>query len=91
MLHSPNPRTMLKDQDFPIALEVQLLGGLSNGKPRNRQPVHTRLERRLQRPAATAHCTNSSSMTYDGDQWVASGGACPRRTSSCVTWSADRR
>ena len=25
---------MLKDQDFPISLEVQLLGGLGDGKPR---------------------------------------------------------
>ncbi|HVG54429.1 MAG TPA: DUF1080 domain-containing protein, partial [Vicinamibacterales bacterium] len=31
MLHSPSPRTMLKDQDFPISLEVQLLGGLGTG------------------------------------------------------------
>src|SRR4051812_3243539 len=34
MLHSPHPKTMLKDQDFPISLETQLLGGLSDGKPR---------------------------------------------------------
>ena len=34
MLHSPDPKTMLKDQDFPISIEVQLLGGLSDGKPR---------------------------------------------------------
>ena len=31
MLHSPSPRTMLRDQDFPIALEIQLLGGLGKG------------------------------------------------------------
>jgi len=31
MLHSPHPRTMLKDQDFPISLEIQLLGGLGTG------------------------------------------------------------
>ena len=34
MLHSPAPETMLKDQDFPISIEVQLLGGLGDGKPR---------------------------------------------------------
>ena len=27
----PHPRTMLKDQDFPISLEIQLLGGLGQG------------------------------------------------------------
>ena len=26
MLHSPHPKTMLKDQDFPISIAVQLLG-----------------------------------------------------------------
>src|SRR5262245_33821293 len=34
MLHAPNPKTMLKDQDFPISIEVQLLGGFGDGKPR---------------------------------------------------------
>src|SRR5262249_1469041 len=30
MLHAPDPKTMLKDQDFPISIEVQLLGGLGD-------------------------------------------------------------
>ncbi len=34
MIHSPDPKTMLKDQDFPISIEVQLLGGAGDGKPR---------------------------------------------------------
>src|SRR5690606_11517534 len=34
MLHSPHPETMTKHQDFPISLEVQLLGGLNDGNPR---------------------------------------------------------
>jgi len=71
MLHSPNPRTMLKDQDFPIALEVQLLGGLSNGKPRTTANLCTPGSNVVYNGRLhTAHCTNSSSMTYDGDQWV---------------------
>ena len=41
MLHSPEPKTMLKDQDFPISLEIQLLGGLSDGKP-GRRPICAR-------------------------------------------------
>src|SRR4029450_7590333 len=32
MLHAPDTKTMMKDQDFPISIEVQLLGGF--GKPR---------------------------------------------------------
>ena len=71
MLHSPSPRTMLRDQDFPISLEVQLLGGLSNGKPRTTANLctpgtHVVLNGRLH----TQHCTNSTSKTYDGDGWV---------------------
>ena len=70
MLHSPHPRTMLKDQDFPIALEIQLLGGLGKG-PRTTANLctpgsHVVLNGKLH----TAHCTNSTSQTYDGDQWV---------------------
>jgi len=71
MLHSPDPKTMLKDQDFPISIEVQLLGGLSDGKPRSTANLCTPgtnvvINGKLHTP----HCTNSTSKTYDGDQWV---------------------
>jgi hypothetical protein len=71
MLHSPHPRTMLKDQDFPISIEVQLLGGLSDGKPRSTANVCTPGTNIVMNGRFhTAHCTNSTSKTYDGDQWV---------------------
>jgi hypothetical protein len=71
MLHSPDPTTMLKDQDFPISIEVQLLGGRGDGKPRTTANLctpgtHVVMDGKLH----TAHCTNSKSKTYDGDQWV---------------------
>jgi len=71
MLHAPDPKTMLKDQDFPISIEVQLLGGLSDGKPRPTANLctpgtHVVMNGQLH----TQHCTNSTSRTYDGDQWV---------------------
>ena len=34
MVHSQDPETMPPDQDFPISLEIQFLGGLSDGKAR---------------------------------------------------------
>ena len=34
MIHSQDPRTMLQNQNFPISIEAQFLGGLSDGKPR---------------------------------------------------------
>lgn len=70
MLHCQAPETMLKDQDFPISLEAQLLGG--NGKDE-------RTTANLCTPGTnvfmdgklfTPHCVNSKSKTYHGDQWV---------------------
>jgi hypothetical protein len=71
MLHSPHPRTMLTDQNFPISIEVQLLGGPGNGQPRTTANLctpgtHVVMNGQLH----TAHCANSTSKTYDGDQWV---------------------
>ena len=34
MFHSQDPRTMPKEQDWPISVEMQLLAGLGDGKPR---------------------------------------------------------
>jgi len=71
MIHSPAPKTMLKDQDFPISIEVQLLGGLSGGKPRSTANLCTPGTNVVMNGTLhTAHCTNSKSKTYDGDQWV---------------------
>jgi hypothetical protein len=71
MLHCQKPATMLKDQDFPISIEVQLLGGLSDGKPRTTANLCTPGTNVVYKGQLhTQHCTNSSSQTYDGDQWV---------------------
>lgn len=70
MLHSQDPETMMKDQDFPISVEVQLLGG--NG-------VDERTTANVCTPGTnvvvdgklfTNHCLSSRSKTYHGDQWV---------------------
>lgn len=70
MLHSQDPYTMLKDQDFPISIEGQLLGG---------DGTHDRTTMNLCTPGTnvvmdgklfTPHCVNSTSKTYHGDQWV---------------------
>ena len=71
MLHCQKPSTMLKDQDFPISIEVQLLGGLSDGKPRTTANLCTPGSNVVMNGQLhTVHCTNSTSTTYDGDQWV---------------------
>ena len=70
MVHGQPADTMQKDQDFPISIEVQLLGGLGKG-PRttgNLCTPGTNVER--DGKLFTAHCLNSTSPTFDGDQWV---------------------
>ncbi len=70
MLHSQNPKTMLKDQDFPISIEAQFLGG--NGTdPRSTCNLCTPgTNVVLADTLFTPHCINSTSQTYHGDQWV---------------------
>lgn len=71
MLHAQAPETMRKDQDFPISIELQLLGGLGDGRPRPTANVCTPgTEIDIDGQRAAAHCINSRSATYDGDGWV---------------------
>jgi hypothetical protein len=70
MLHSQSAETMGKDQDFPISLEEQLLGGLGTG-PRTTGNLCTPGTNVVMHDSlVTQHCINSTSRTYDGDQWV---------------------
>jgi hypothetical protein len=70
MVHGQDPKTMGKDQDFPISIEVQLLGG--NGKdPRSTANLCTPGTNVVMNGKLfTPHCINAKSQTYHGDQWV---------------------
>lgn len=70
MLHCQDPKTMLKDQDFPISIEGQLLGGLGNGERPTANLCTPGTNVFMADTLFTPHCINSSSKTYDGDQWV---------------------
>jgi len=71
MLHSPDPHTMPRDQTFPISIEGQLLGGNSDGKPRpTANMCSPGTEIVFQGKVYKDHCLNSSSPTFDGEQWV---------------------
>ena len=71
MLHSQSPQSMWKDQDFPISVEVQLLGGLPNGKPRSTANMCSPgTQVFINGTMVKGHCLNSKSQTYAGDQWV---------------------
>ena len=70
MVHCQSPESMRKDQDFPVCIEVQLLGGDGTNKRTTGNlctpGTHVVKEGKLN----TNHCINSSSETYHGDQWV---------------------
>jgi hypothetical protein len=71
MLHSQNPRTMTVKQNFPISIEAQFLGGLGDGKARPTINVCTPGTEVVYRGALLPpHCLNSTSKTFDGEQWV---------------------
>ena len=70
MVHGQTPESMTLEQDFPASIEVQLLGGHETGKRTTANlctpGTHVVLNDKLHTP----HCTNSTSETYRGDQWV---------------------
>jgi hypothetical protein len=70
MLHSQAPETMGKDQDFPISIEAQLLGGGPSGERSTANVCTPGTEIFMNGQMVRGHCTNSSSDTYRGDRWV---------------------
>lgn len=71
MFHSQDPATMPVEQDWPISIEMQLLAGLGDGKPRptgNMCSPGTNVVYKGE--IAKDHCINSTSKTYEGEQWV---------------------
>jgi hypothetical protein len=62
---------MTRDQDFPISIEVQFLGGFGDGRPRptgNLCSPGTRVVYDGQPDAS--HCIQAAAPTVDGDRWV---------------------
>jgi len=70
MVHGQRPETMGKDQDFPISIEVQLLGGSGTGERTTANLCTPGTNVVFDGALFTTHCLNSKSKTYHGDQWV---------------------
>lgn len=71
MFHSQDPKTMPREQNWPISVEFQLLAGLGDGVPRptgNMCSPGTDVV--YQGKIDSRHCIPSTSKTYEGDQWV---------------------
>ena len=70
MVHCQSPESMGKDQDFPISIEVQLLGGLGEGERPTANLCTPGTHVVMNGELVTRHCVQSSSKTYGGEQWV---------------------
>jgi hypothetical protein len=70
MIHCQPPETMKKDQDFPISIEVQLLGGRDTGERTTANLCTPGTNVEMGGKLITQHCINSKSKTYRGDVWV---------------------
>lgn len=70
MLHGQTAASMGKDQDFPISIEVQFLGGDGSKKRTTCNLCTPGTNVVIDGKLVTSHCINSTSQTYHGDQWV---------------------
>ncbi|HSB13537.1 MAG TPA: DUF1080 domain-containing protein [Bryobacteraceae bacterium] len=70
MVHCQPPETMRKDQNFPISIEVQLLGGPDSGERSTANLCTPGTNVVMNGKLVTQHCVNSTSKTFRGDQWV---------------------
>ena len=71
MIHSQSPESMGLNQEFPVCLEVQFLGGLEEGKERSSGNLctpgtHVEINNKL----VTDHCISSKSETIYDEAWV---------------------
>lgn len=70
MLHCPDPATMALDQDFPVSIEAQMLGGDGTNERHTGNVCTPGTEVFLKGELYPGHCYESISKTYHGDQWV---------------------
>ncbi len=70
MFHGQSAKSMGKDQDFPISLEAQFLGGDGENERSTLNLCTPGTNVVIDGKLITEHCINSTSKTYHGDQWV---------------------
>lgn len=70
MIHGQHPSSMLRDQDFPISIEAQLLGGDGTNHRTTGNLCTPGTFVVMKDQLFTPHCINSTSKTFHGDHWV---------------------
>jgi len=70
MFHAQSPESMLRDQNFPISLEAQLLGGngVDERPTANLCTPGTHVE--MNGVLVEDHCITASASTIHGEEWV---------------------
>ena len=70
MLHSQSAASNNVNQGFPVSIELQLLGGLGTGNRTTANVCTPGTAVEVNEKVDFSHCINSTSKTYEGDQWV---------------------
>lgn len=70
MLHGQSAESVEIDQDFPVSVEVQLLGGNGTDERSTMNLCTPGTNVVMNGQLIEQHCTSSNSKTYHGDQWV---------------------
>lgn len=70
MIHGQPVATMGKDQDFPISLEVQLLGGRETGERPTGNLCTPGTNVWMNGTLVTEHCIDAKAPTFRGEEWV---------------------
>ena len=70
MLHSQSAASMELDQNFPVSIEAQFLGGNGTDERTTLNVCTPGTHIVMNDELVTQHCNNSTSKTYHGDVWV---------------------
>lgn len=70
MLHCQRPESMRVDQDFPVSIEAQMLGGDGEHERSTANVCTPGTDIVLDGKLDRRHCINSNSRTYHGDEWL---------------------
>ena len=70
MIHGQAPETMELGQNFPVSIEVQFLGGKDAGERTTANLCTPGTHVVIGGQLVKQHCTNSTSRTYHGDEWI---------------------
>ena len=70
MFHCEPPEGMRKDQEFPVSIEAQMLGGDGRNDRTTGNVCTPGTNIVMDGKLITRHCNDSKSKTYNGDQWV---------------------